>query len=1124
MKKFLSILLAITLMLSTLTVGFAGAVELNMNETTLKTKSKGIITLSVTPEDERYAWGDTVVFNVDVTNNTGTDCEKVKVRAQANKAKFFYDGESNTVTVDSIKAGETKTVQIKVKSSEPNILQRLIVLPIYYILDFVSPMAFRDHNFDATALVRVGAFKYRFGFDVTDGKPAEAKPDEPVEPDKPDVPVEPDKEVTISFNLNYAGATATIPAQTVKAGEKAAPVTAPVRNGYTFMGWFTNPSCEEEYRFSFLFPLYDDLMVYAKWEEVSAPSTTYTVSFNLNYDGATTIRPQTVAAGRTARAVADPTRNGYEFLGWFTDASCEEEFRFSFNMPINSNLTLYAKWQAVSGEEPDLDEDLEIEIYSFDVNCYDVLINTETLITFTAEIFSENVLGEEDVYVIDENGNLIGYMNDNGVAGDEEAEDGIYTLTANLSSQTVKIVKYYVMAGNVESEYLPISYYRHISEEEMSELEAIQAEIDSLMSAFLDEEGYLIESKYDDAIRAIERKLNSLKADGKVQSFHVDREAYCVEIVASSGLEYYYTFALKNSDAGSGTSALMSYQPYKNDRFNPYDSYYQGLSDEATDGSCRYVANAIEGFIFNSMTSGNEQNSALDSNHDREEVSLDALKHLAAADVVSWHGHGGYSSTRGSFMATGEFYTSELEPDLQAHRIVLCGNENRVAITGEFVRTYVGNLTGKFIYLGTCSSGRDLLDNVSSDTTYELGRAFADKGATVIANSNTIKTAYNTRMERSVFEALANVSGVTNKYNTLSEALENAQTINGATDSQGTYAFIYPYTATARNYRLKEAEGSLSGIIKSATNNNPVNNALIRVYKNNSLLKQVRTTTNGNYSIELPAGEYTLKISAGQYKPAKVLVTVSEGRITYVETFLLVKSSQTSGNASGRTINAITGERLQDVTIRVRRNWNNKTGAVLKTLSSDSNGIYTMSYNAGYYTLECTKEGFMTTYKNIIVSTNDTSEQNISISPVLGEGDYRVVLTWGANPSDLDSHLFGTNADGSSYHVYYSNKNGYNATSERVANLDVDDTTSYGPETTTFTTDTTGTYEFYVDWYSGSGTWATSGGKVEVYRGAQLLGTYYVPNVNNRSGSWKVFTISNGAYSSYNIIQDHDIY
>ena len=50
----------------------------------------------------------------------------------------------------------------------------------------------------------------------------------------------------------------------------------------------------------------------------------------------------------------------------------------------------------------------------------------------------------------------------------------------------------------------------------------------------------------------------------------------------------------------------------------------------------------------------------------------------------------------------------------------------------------------------------------------------------------------------------------------------------------------------------------------------------------------------------------------------------------------------------------------------------------------------------------------------------------------------RAVLTWGANPSDLDSHLAYENN-----HIYYSKKVG------SKAHLDVDDTNSYGPETIT---------------------------------------------------------------------------
>lgn len=61
-------------------------------------------------------------------------------------------------------------------------------------------------------------------------------------------------------------------------------------------------------------------------------------------------------------------------------------------------------------------------------------------------------------------------------------------------------------------------------------------------------------------------------------------------------------------------------------------------------------------------------------------------------------------------------------------------------------------------------------------------------------------------------------------------------------------------------------------------------------------------------------------------------------------------------------------------------------------------------------------------------------------------------------------------------------------------------------ETTTFSAETGGSYEYYIDWYAGSGTWATCGGKVEVYNGARLMYVFNVPSNNTKSGSWKVFT------------------
>lgn len=75
-------------------------------------------------------------------------------------------------------------------------------------------------------------------------------------------------------------------------------------------------------------------------------SENYTVSFNSN--GGSAVASQTVAIDSAAAKPADPTKSGFTFGGWYTDAELTAEH--SFSAFITSDLTLYAKWIAVVTE------------------------------------------------------------------------------------------------------------------------------------------------------------------------------------------------------------------------------------------------------------------------------------------------------------------------------------------------------------------------------------------------------------------------------------------------------------------------------------------------------------------------------------------------------------------------------------------------------------------------------------------------------------------------------------------------------------------------------------------------------------------------------------------------------
>lgn len=141
-------------------------------------------------------------------------------------------------------------------------------------------------------------------------------------------------------------------------------------------------------------------------------------------------------------------------------------------------------------------------------------------------------------------------------------------------------------------------------------------------------------------------------------------------------------------------------------------------------------------------------------------------------------------------------------------------------------------------------------------------------------------------------------------------------------------------------------------------------------------------------------------------------------------------------------------------------------------------------------------------YSNLVVKC-PCKGMTYAVSPVMTNLDgLRVVLTWGATPRDLDSHMIfpGNN-------IYFGSKQGTDA------HLDVDDTTSYGPETITLEKKHYGeSYVYAVHDFSNGGNPSSralsdSQAKVFVYMGQSLVRTYYVPQ--NRSGNlWTVFRMT----------------
>ncbi|MBT1166929.1 carboxypeptidase regulatory-like domain-containing protein [Bifidobacterium simiarum] len=184
------------------------------------------------------------------------------------------------------------------------------------------------------------------------------------------------------------------------------------------------------------------------------------------------------------------------------------------------------------------------------------------------------------------------------------------------------------------------------------------------------------------------------------------------------------------------------------------------------------------------------------------------------------------------------------------------------------------------------------------------------------------------------------------------------------------------------------------------------------------------------------------------------------------------------------------------------------------TAQSDAEGKFSTEIPAGKYQLTVTKNGFVNWVKDVDLSSGDQSLTVALNPPTTSTTEWRAVLTWGEKPRDEDSHLIGNTPTGV-YHVYYAIKSAYDANDKRVAWLDVDDTTSYGPETLTFDVSDAGTYSYYVHNYSGEAPLNTSGAEVRLYRGDQLVKTYSIPSNWSDRNIWQVFSIKNGQVVDY---------
>lgn len=319
-------------------------------------------------------------------------------------------------------------------------------------------------------------------------------------------------------------------------------------------------------------------------------------------------------------------------------------------------------------------------------------------------------------------------------------------------------------------------------------------------------------------------------------------------------------------------------------------------------------------------------------------------------------------------------------------------------------------------------------------------------------------------------------------------------------------------------------EGTIKGTVKDAVSQYGLSNVQVKVKKGNQDFGTAISETDGQFHISSPVGDgIIVEFTKEGYLPVVYQnISVSINEDTYLEPVLQIDNSHGGiGNIAGYIYNALDGTGIQNCNLSLRSGINATEGLVLVSSITNNDGSYALQgLSAGHYTIQAQRQGFTDSFFTVVCIGGDTyTNQNGTMTPILNEDEIRIILTWGSNPSDLDSHLTGPAENGNRFHVCYYSKT-YYQNGQLYAALDYDDVSSYGPETLSIYQLSEGLYRYSVHDYtnhnqSSSYELSNSSAQVRVYQGNNLISNFNVPT-NTGGTLWTVFEMSNGHINPVN--------
>ena len=142
--------------------------------------------------------------------------------------------------------------------------------------------------------------------------------------------------VTVTFNAS--GGSVSPNTRTFATGGAIGSLPVPTRPGYEFIGWFSDDT-EQATEITAETVFNSSTTIYARWEE------SITVTFNAK-GGIVEPNTRTFAAGGAIGELPRPVKDGYRFLGWYSDDT-EQGTLITAETTFDETTSIYARWEEI---------------------------------------------------------------------------------------------------------------------------------------------------------------------------------------------------------------------------------------------------------------------------------------------------------------------------------------------------------------------------------------------------------------------------------------------------------------------------------------------------------------------------------------------------------------------------------------------------------------------------------------------------------------------------------------------------------------------------------------------------------------------------------------------------------